>query len=315
MTTSAVATPITTQPRDPDTPALGLDDLRQLMRTVTETTQRLEHTHAALQQEVARLKAELADANAQLRRSRALAALGEMAAGIAHEVRNPLASIGLYAQMLAEDLAEPAASDAAGPAELCHKITGAVDRIDAIVRDVLRFAADTTPQTSTITVQELVDRALEDCRSALDRAQIALTGPGPQAGALSVEVDSGLMVQALGNVIRNGVEALADPRETRRELRLEAAHREMRIPDGGCEHRVVIAVHDTGPGISPEVLTRMFNPFFTTRPTGTGLGLAIVHRIVEAHGGHVAVTNRGASGTTVSLCLPPTARNHERSKE
>ena len=89
-----------------DAPHLGLDDLKHLMRAVSETTERLEGTHLALQQEVARLQGELAEANAQLRRSRALAALGEMAAGIAHEVRNPLASIGLYVQMLGEDLAD-----------------------------------------------------------------------------------------------------------------------------------------------------------------------------------------------------------------
>ena len=71
----------------------------------------------------------------------------------------------------------------------------------------------------------------------------------------------------------------------------------------------MIAVHDNGPGMDADVLKRMFNPFFTTRPTGTGLGLAIVHRIVEAHGGHVAVANRSGGGTTVSLCLPPRPSN------
>ena len=134
------ATPVKTQP-PVEGPTLGLDDLRQLMLTINETTQRLQQTHESLQLEVSRLQGELAEANAQLLRSRSLAALGEMAAGIAHEIRNPLASIGLYAQMLVEDLADrPETSRLAG------KIGGAVDRLDTIVRDVLRFARATSVQ-------------------------------------------------------------------------------------------------------------------------------------------------------------------------
>ena len=111
---------------------LGVEDLRELMRSVNETTERLQHTHVTLQQQVASLQKELAEANAQLCRSRSLAALGEMAAGIAHEVRNPLASIGLYVQMLGEDVA-----DRPPLARLCDKIARAVKGLDAIVRDVL----------------------------------------------------------------------------------------------------------------------------------------------------------------------------------
>ena len=105
--------------------------------TVTRTTGELQRTHVALQGQVRRLQGELAEANAQLRRSKALAALGEVAAGIAHEVRNPLGSIRLYAQMLAEDVGDrPPALD------LCDKIGRAVTGLDAIVRDVLLFAGE-----------------------------------------------------------------------------------------------------------------------------------------------------------------------------
>ncbi len=131
---SSMTTLPTPQP-PPEAPTLRIDDLRQLMRSVNEATERLENTHITLKQEVARLKGELAEANVQLHRSRSLAALGEMAAGIAHEVRNPLASIGLYAQMLVEDLA-----DRPDGARLAGRITGAVERIDTIVRDVRKFS-------------------------------------------------------------------------------------------------------------------------------------------------------------------------------
>jgi signal transduction histidine kinase len=283
-----------------DAPHLGLDDLKHLMRAVNETTERLEGTHLALQQEVARLQGELAEANAQLRRSRALAALGEMAAGIAHEVRNPLASIGLYVQMLGEDLA-----DRPPQAELCTKVGRAVDRLDAIVRDVLSFARDQRLSMRPCSARQLLDQALESCRSALAAADVSVEGPGPDADAVDFEADAGLVVQALANVIRNAAEAMAEAGSPQRRVRLSTARQVRRAPQGGRSERVVLAVDDTGPGISADVLERMFNPFFTTRQTGTGLGLAIVHRIVDAHGGHVSVANRAAGGSTVELCLPP----------
>jgi two-component system sensor histidine kinase HydH len=285
---------------DADTPQLGLEDLKHLMRAVNETTERLQGTHVALQQDVTRLQGELAEANAQLRRSKALAALGEMAAGIAHEVRNPLASIGLYVQVLGEDLAgRPQQAD------LCTKIAHAVDRLDAIVRDVLSFARDNSLSTRRCSARQLLDEALESCRPALAAAEVSVKGPGSDEAAVSIEVDTGLVVQALANVIRNAAEAMAEAGSPRRELSLRAARKVRRAPQGGRRVHVVLAVDDTGPGISSDVLERMFNPFFTTRRTGTGLGLAIVHRIVDAHGGHVAVANRAGTGSTIELCLPP----------
>jgi len=279
------------------TTPLGVDDLRQLMRSVNETTERLQRTHTTLQQQVASLQGELAEANAQLRRSRSLAALGEMAAGIAHEVRNPLASIGLYAQMLNEDLA-----DRPDGARLAAQITGAVDRIDTIVRDVLRFAKDTTLHPQLVSVTTLVDQALESCQTSLAAADIAVVREGDR---VRVAVDTTLMAQALSNVIRNAAEAMEGSESVNREIVISTRRERRRLPAGGRAEHVVIGIQDGGPGISPDVLERMFNPFFTTRRTGTGLGLAIVHRIVEAHGGHVVVSNSRDGGATVELCLPP----------
>ena len=280
---------------------VGLEELRQLMRSVNDTTQQLEHTHAALREQVARLQGELAEANSQLRRSRTLAALGEMAAGIAHEVRNPLGSIGLYVQMLAEDVA-----DRPEPARLCQSIARAVEDLDAIVRDVLLFATEKTFQLKPTTAETLIDKALASCQSVLTRAGVDVVAAdgGP---ALDLEVDQGLIVQSLVNVIRNAVQAMAENDAARRELRIVASRQRRRGPDGRRAERIVISVDDTGPGIAPEVLKRMFNPFFTTRRTGTGLGLAIVNRIVDAHGGQVTVSNRDEGGARVALCLPPLA--------
>jgi two-component system sensor histidine kinase HydH len=295
----SMVTPVKTQP-PVEVPTLGLDDLRQLMRSVNETTQRLQHTHESLQLEVSRLQGELVEANAQLRRSRSLAALGEMAAGIAHEVRNPLASIGLYAQMLGEDLA-----DRPETAQLAGKIGGAVNRIDTIVRDVLRFARDTSVQPRRVSVVELVEEALESCRATLAETDVSVVIKEAVGSPLQVEVDPTLMVQAIANVIRNAAEAMGETTGGTRTVHVRGERSVRRLPSGERCDRIVIGVEDSGPGIAPEVLERMFNPFFTTRPTGTGLGLAIVHRIVEAHDGHVVVLNRDEGGATVELCVPP----------
>jgi signal transduction histidine kinase len=258
---------------------------------------------------VARLQGELAEANARLRRSRTLAALGEMAAGIAHEVRNPLASIRLYAQMLGEDVA-----DRPDAADTCEKIARAVTDLDAIVHDVLLFAKNTTINPEPTTARTLLERAVTACAAAIDAAGVEVTVAGRHLDQ-AIEADSCLLVQALGNVIRNAVQSMDETcsRQQRRELSVAVERAPRRVPGGDREDRVVIGVADTGPGIPPEVLARMFNPFFTTRKSGTGLGLAIVHRIVDAHGGHVSVTNGAAGGAVVELCLPPSSQTEDRS--
>lgn len=277
--------------------ALDLDDLRELMQTVTTTTQRLQQTHTALQSQVANLQRELAEANAALRRSESLAALGGMAAGIAHEVRNPLGSIQLYVQMLADDVA-----DRPPQAELCGKISRAVTNIDAIVRDVLAFARDTTVRPERIEAAELINRALSACDSIILAGEVQVHQPD-RSDSLVLQVDSVLMGQALGNVIRNAVEAMVESNCRERRLQMTAARRKLRCPGGSSAMHTILAVQDTGPGIPTEVRDRIFNPFFTTRATGTGLGLAIVHRIVDAHRGHILIHDVQTGGTRVELCL------------
>ncbi|TVQ54600.1 MAG: hypothetical protein EA377_05255 [Phycisphaerales bacterium] len=280
--------------------SLDVDDLRELMGVVAETTEQLQQTHVALKEQVAQLQAELAEANAKLRRSRSLAALGEMAAGIAHEIRNPLGSIQLYVQMLEEDLA-----DRPDQAEVCRKIDRAVVGLDAIVRDVLSFARKTTIEPQPIDPKALVQRALDGCTALFQNSGTELACSFRAAGPM--HADAGLLGQALGNIVRNAVEAMGETDgilDRPRRVRVITEERKMRCPGGQYDERIVIAVEDNGPGIPPEVVERMFNPFFTTRKTGTGLGLAIVHRIIDAHGGHINVSNRDAGGARIELCLP-----------
>jgi signal transduction histidine kinase len=285
--------------------ARRMSDLAQMIAAYNEVTENLRRSHEALQAEVVRLQSRLASADAQLQRSKRLAALGEMAAGIAHEVRNPLAAIGLYAAMISEDVAPLAAiapplAEAAGNT---RKIVEAVRGLDAIVNDVLSFARDISPRKASRPARAFFSRAVAAHQAAIDAAGIGVVIGG---GEVELDADADLIQQALLNLIRNAVDAMGD--KAGGGTRLRALSLEAR-EDAGVGGRVVLTVRDTGPGISADHIDRIFNPFFTTRSTGTGLGLAIVHRIIDAHGGSIEESNDG--GAVFDISLPAAApRGH-----
>lgn len=265
---------------------LAADDLSQIIRAYSEVTDRLQRNHETLQNEVLRLREELASTNAQLQRSKRLSALGEMAAGIAHEIRNPLAAIQLYASMVGQDLrADPPMLDTA--AENNDKIAAAVRGLNAIVVDVLSFAKEISPRPEAIAAEAMLLRVIESHRPAIEPADIDVRIE-VHDGAV-IYADPQLLHQALLNLVRNAVDAMAE-RDSPRRLRLRAQ------ANAG---QICLTVRDTGPGIDATQIDRIFNPFFTTRNTGTGLGLAIVHRIIDAHGGSIAVVNDPESGGAV----------------
>ncbi|MFT5424235.1 MAG: signal transduction histidine kinase [Phycisphaerales bacterium] len=278
------------------TGSLTADDLADLMAGFNEVSAKLQATHETLRAEVRRLSGELRDANQALQRSKRLAALGEMAAGISHEVRNPLGSIKLYARMLEQDLAErPEQRD------IACKIGSAVGRLNEVVGDVLTFSKDLRARPQSLDASDVLERAAESCRGLLDAEPTIRVEPGVVLAA-----DAGLIEQALVNVVRNGAESMLEARGTTRGLELFAESRHDEIED---RLATVLSVRDLGGGVDPAVIERMFNPFFTTRETGTGLGLAIVHRIVDAHRGRVHVLSNselspGAPGTTVEFWIP-----------
>ncbi|MDQ7014163.1 MAG: ATP-binding protein [Planctomycetota bacterium] len=276
------------------------EELPELLRMLNDATSRFQVSHDQLTAEVSRLRAQLRDADEQLQRSRRLAGLGEMAAGIAHEIRNPLGSIGLYATMLAEDL-----EDRPEERDIATKIGRAVRGLDAIVTDVLAFAGEAKMRLLPAPVDELLEAAVELSGAVGGTAGLRVEIEAGPAG-LDIECDFGKLRQALVNVIRNGVEAIEEAAAQgctgQPVLRVSAVLAE--LPEGEA---VVFVVRDSGTGIHGEATERMFNPFYTTRAVGTGLGLAIVHRIVDAHGGRVSVSNNGprpGDGATVEIIIP-----------
>ncbi len=284
---------------------LTATDLGELLGAFNDITAKLQISHDQLTAEVSRLRGQLQEADDQLQRSRRLAALGEMAAGIAHEIRNPLGSIGLYARMLAEDL-----EDRPDEQVVATKIGRAVRGLNAIVTDVLAFAGESRMRVMPVLASDLLESAveqagIEDSSSAIE---VAIELPD---GDMELVCDQGKLVRALVNIIRNGIEAIEEADRLGAELatsrgpaRLTVAAVVAELP--GVE-AVAISVRDTGTGLRGGVTERMFNPFYTTREVGTGLGLAIVHSIVDAHGGRVSVSNNGPSvgdGATVEILIP-----------
>ncbi len=169
---------------------LTADDLGELLAAFNEVTAKLQVSHDQLTAEVSRLRHQLREADEQLQRSRRLAALGEMAAGIAHEIRNPLGSIGLYSRMLAEDL-----GDRPEERSVAVKIGRAVRGLDAIVSDVLAFAGESRMRVSGAMAGELLGSALEQAGAEIAaagvRARVELPG-----GEIGLECDEGKMRQA-----------------------------------------------------------------------------------------------------------------------
>jgi signal transduction histidine kinase len=271
-------------------PALS-DRERELGAIITaynDVTERLKESHDRLQREVRRLSLEVADKNRELARRERLVALGEMAAGLAHEIRNPLGGIQLFACLLARDLA-----DRPQQCALAQKISKGVQTLEKLVTDILAFAGQAEPRFRPVDLPRLIDETLDLARATFDRIGVDVQCALPDDGRdLELHADPCQLQQALLNLLQNGAESAG--KGGRVEI---SAARE-------ADKCLRITVADNGRGIAPELLDRIFNPFFTTKDRGTGLGLAIVHRIAEAHGGSIRAANRRSGGAEFSLTLP-----------
>jgi two-component system sensor histidine kinase PilS (NtrC family) len=220
----------------------------------------------------------------QVRRSDRLAAVGELAAGMAHEIRNPLASLSGSISMLGEELRLEGTSR-----ELMDIVAGEVARLDALITDFLGYASPRDPVLRTVDLRGLAQTTatlLTQSRQGPWRIEVA-----PPEGAAPAEVDEQLVRQVFWNLSLNALEAM--PGGGRLEIRVEPS------PEA-----VTVAFTDTGAGIPPEAMARIFTPFYSTKERGTGLGLAIVFKIVEAHRGRLDVETAPGRGTTVRVSFP-----------
>jgi signal transduction histidine kinase len=224
-----------------------------------------------------------------------LAMMGEMAAGLAHEIRNPLGAIKASAQYLGDS---PDGSNE-GAREFLDIIVEEADRLNRVVSSFLEYANPAHGEQLLIDVNAVVERTaqvLDSSAGGVDLMRALTLAPAlPQ-----VRIDPERLRQVLINLIQNAAQAI----EGGGTLHIETGLRELTDTDGALRNWVEIQVTDTGPGIPEQVLKNLFEPFVTTRQKGTGLGLAISQRIVKSAGGSILVRTRENQGSTFTIRLP-----------
>lgn len=220
----------------------------------------------------------------QIMQSEKLASLGRLAAGIAHEIRNPLGIISGSAQTILKQ------EDPETWREMARYVVEESDRINSMISNFLGFARPRDPELQSCNLADLVVRTLQLITPQAKNNNVRIVSQMPD-GPVMVRVDPEQIKQALMNIVLNALEAM---------------------PDGGVcsvaltkngKNGVTIRLSDSGPGIPKENLSRVFDPFFTTKDRGTGLGLSIAHSIIQSHGGTISVTSGRKKGTNFTIQL------------
>ena len=251
------------------------DDIGQLGRNFNQMVKELRESRA----EIERLH------NTQMSRAEHLATMGELAAGLAHEIRNPLAGIAGVIDIIARDL-----PDNSPAREVAQDVRAEVMRVNRIVTDLLETARPKPPEYRSADLNATVEHAVIFAR------QQALSKPvkvelHKLEKPLIVEHDTGQIHQMLLNLMLNAIQAI----DGSGEVNVDIVQR-----DGTA----TVSVRDTGKGIKPDHLPNIFRPFYTTKGHGTGLGLSLAKRIVEDHGGKITVASEEGKGTTFEVALP-----------
>jgi signal transduction histidine kinase len=241
---------------------------------------------------IAPLRVELVESQALVARNEKLASLGVLAAGVAHEIRNPLTAI--KARLYVQQKALTPGSRERGDAEFIGR---EIDRLDKIVNDFLRFARPVEPERKPLSPAELLREVCELMAPKLREAGIEL-GIDRRVDT-TIHADPEQLKQVLLNLINNAADALGG----RGAIQMRAVASRVTL-GGRPRDAVIIEVEDNGPGIPPAVQERLFDPFFTTKPSGTGLGLSIAARIVGKHGGVLRFQTAANRGTTFGIVLP-----------
>lgn len=220
-----------------------------------------------------------------------LAALGNLAAGVAHEVRNPLNSIAMTTQYLKETTDADADSETQ---ECLDVITQQVAELNRIVKQFLQLTRPVEMNRETVDINSFMVDVMRGFASSLEIANVKLR-PNFSRELLYAKVDSDKLGQAISNIIINAIQAMPDGGELSITTAWDTPQR-----------TAVIEIGDTGVGVPQENIDRVFEPYFTTKPDGTGLGLAITYKIIEAHNGEIVMESEEGQGTTFTILLHST---------
>jgi signal transduction histidine kinase len=261
-----------------------LGDLEIVLAAWQSATDRLQHTHEALRNEVRRLTDELEIKNRQLARKNRLADLGQMASHVAHEVRNSLVPITLYLSLLRRHLHGQAAC-----LHILDKMEAGFTALEVTVHDLLQFTSDRDPCLKLVDIHALVHDICDSLAPQLEAQGIQTELDIPVG--LRIVADGEMLRRATMNLVLNALDAMPDGGELSITAWMGARTFELEIAD-------------SGPGINDNVRRHLFEPFFTTKSNGTGLGLTIVDRIAEAHGGEVRAENCPQGGAAFTIQIP-----------
>ncbi len=221
----------------------------------------------------------------QAKRNVRLAAMGEMAAELAHEIRNPLGSVKLFASLLEKDLAPQ--PDQQG---LAVQISSGIQTLENIVSNILAFSANVTPKRESVSLRRVIDESLPLFEHEMKHKSIRLEVDAP-ASSPSMSGDLHLLKQVVLNLCNNAIKAMQPGGLLSVRVHSREEFVEITISDNGC-------------GIPEKALHKIFDPFYTTFPGGTGLGLSVVNQIVEKHGGAIDIKSEISKGTSVLLSFP-----------
>lgn len=232
----------------------------------------------------------------EILRSQRLASVGSLAAGVAHEIRNPLSSLKGFATYFRDKYAY-----CTEDLEIAQIMIQEVERLNRVVSQLLEFARPIDISGQKFEVKKLVEESVKLVENQAQNADIRINTHMPE-NDLTIYGDKDRLNQVLLNLFLNAMEAMGEGGEIR--VWVEENH-----------DVVKIHVSDTGHGIHEGDLLRIFDPYFTTKPGGTGLGLAIIHNIMEAHGGQISIESRPEKGTTVTLILPEKDKSHQENSQ
>ena len=248
---------------------------------------------------IAPMRMKLVESRLTIERQEKLASLGVLAAGVAHEIRNPLTAIKARLFTLKKAVGErsTALRDA-------YVIEREIGRLERIVRDVLLFARPAEPKNQLISAVVLLREVADLMRGQMEKSNITLAIAASTDATVRGDPDQ--LKQVLLNLVRNAAESIGECGQITLRLRTERTSLSGRPLDAA-----ILEVEDTGKGISPEVQKRLFDPFYTTKPAGTGLGLSMAARIVEQHGGALRYKTEFGHGTTFRIALPFIASNEK----